>query len=95
MSLDSNDIRKLATLARINVDDIIVDDVADKISDILAMVDQMQALDTGSVEPMANPLDAFQRLRADQVSEQNQRDEFQAIAPATENGLYLVPKVID
>ena len=55
----------------------------------------MQAQDTSSVEPMANPLDAVQRLRRDEVSEPNQREAFQAIAPATENGLYLVPKVID
>ena len=95
MSLNNNDIRKLATLARIQVDDAIIDDVAGKISDILAMVDQMQAQDTSTVEPMANPLDAVQRLRRDEVSEPNQREAFQAIAPATENGLYLVPKVID
>lgn len=95
MSLDNNDIRKLAILARIQVDDAIIGDVAGKISDILAMVDQMQAQDTDSIEPMANPLDAVQRLRPDEVTESNQREAFQAIAPATENGLYLVPKVID
>ncbi len=95
MSLDNNDIRKLAILARIQVDDAIIGDVANKISDILAMVDQMQAQDTDSIEPMANPLDAVQRLRRDEVTERNQREAFQAIAPATENGLYLVPKVID
>jgi aspartyl-tRNA(Asn)/glutamyl-tRNA(Gln) amidotransferase subunit C len=95
MSLDDNDIRKLATLARISVDNSIVDDVARKISDILDMVDQMQALDTSAIEPMANPLDAVQPLRKDEVTEPNQREAFQAIAPATENGLYLVPKVID
>ena len=95
MSLDNNDIRKLAILARIQVDDAIIGDVANKISDILAMVDQMRAQDTDSIEPMANPLDAVQRLRRDEVTERNQREAFQAIAPATENGLYLVPKVID
>jgi aspartyl-tRNA(Asn)/glutamyl-tRNA(Gln) amidotransferase subunit C len=95
MSLDDNDIRKLATLARISVDNSIVDEVARKISDILDMVDQMQALDTSAIEPMANPLDAVQPLRKDEVTEPNQREAFQAIAPATENGLYLVPKVID
>lgn len=95
MSLDENDIRKLATLARIQVDDSMIADVAHKISDILQMVEQMQALDTSTVAPMANPHDAVQRLRHDEVSETNQRDAFQAIAPATEDGLYLVPKVID
>lgn len=95
MSLNKDDIRKLATLARIGVDDAIVEEVAAKISDILTMVDQMQAQDTSAVEPMANPLDAVQRLRPDAVSEPDLREAFQAIAPATEDGLYLVPKVID
>jgi aspartyl-tRNA(Asn)/glutamyl-tRNA(Gln) amidotransferase subunit C len=95
MSLDNDDIRKLATLARIQVDDAIVDDVAHKISDILTLVEQMQAQDTSAVEPMANPLDAVQMLRCDEVTEVDRREAFQAIAPATENGLYLVPKVID
>lgn len=95
MSLGKDDIQKLAVLARIGVDDTIADDVASKISDILNMVDQMQAADTSNIEPMANPLDAVQRLRTDAVSEADQREAFQAIAPATEEGLYLVPKVID
>lgn len=95
MSLSKDDIQKLAVLARIGVDDAIADDVANKISDILAMVNQMQAVDTSAVTPMANPLDAVQRLRTDEISETNQREAFQAIAPATEAGLYLVPKVID
>ncbi len=59
------------------------------------MVSQMQAVDTSAIEPMANPLDATQRLRADVVTETDRRAEFQAIAPAVEEGLYLVPKVID
>ena len=59
------------------------------------MVDQLQAVDTRDVEPMANPLDAVQRLRPDIVTEENQREAFQAIAPAVENGLYLVPRVVE
>jgi aspartyl-tRNA(Asn)/glutamyl-tRNA(Gln) amidotransferase subunit C len=59
------------------------------------MIDTMQAVDTDAVDPMANPHDATQRLRADVVTEVDQRDDFQRIAPATEDGLYLVPKVID
>ena len=59
------------------------------------MVDRLQAADTDAVEPMANPLDAVQRLRADEVTEHNQREAFQAIAPAVDNGLYLVPRVIE
>ncbi len=66
-----------------------------RINDILAMVDTMQAVDTADVEPMANPLDAVQRLRDDIVTESNQRDSFQAIAPDADEGLYLVPKVIE
>lgn len=62
---------------------------------ILGLVDQMQAVDTTGVEPLAHPLETTQRLRPDQVTESNQRDRYQAVAPSTENGLYLVPKVID
>ncbi len=62
---------------------------------ILDMVDQLQAADTADVEPMANPLDATQRLREDTVTEGNRREDFQAIAPAVEDGLYLVPRVIE
>jgi aspartyl-tRNA(Asn)/glutamyl-tRNA(Gln) amidotransferase subunit C len=69
--------------------------VTQRITEILAMVDQLQAVDTGDVAPLSNPLDATQRLRPDQVTETNRRDAFQAVAPAVEDGLYLVPKVID
>ena len=65
------------------------------LGNILDLVDQLGAADTDSVAPMAHPLDAVQRLRADEVTETNQREAFQAIAPATENGLYLVPRVIE
>ncbi len=95
MRINRDDIQQLAHLARIGIDDGIADDVAAKISDILTMVEQMQASDTTGIEPMANPLDAVARLRPDVIDESNQRTAFQAIAPATENGLYLVPKVID
>jgi aspartyl-tRNA(Asn)/glutamyl-tRNA(Gln) amidotransferase subunit C len=95
MRINRDDIQQLAHLARIGIDDGIADDVAAKISDILTMVEQMQASDTAGIEPMANPLDAVARLRPDVIDESNQRAAFQAIAPATENGLYLVPKVID
>ena len=72
-----------------------IDHVTSRITDILGMVDQLQAVDTSTVEPMANPLDAIQQLRADEVTEENRREAFQAIAPAVEAGLYLVPKVIE
>lgn len=95
MAIAPSDIAKLAHLARIAVPDSEVDQVTQRISDVLDLVDQLQAADTEGVQPMAHPLDAIQRLRADQVTEPNQRDEFQAIAPATEDGLYLVPRVIE
>ncbi len=95
MSLEQSDIAKLARLARIRISDESSEELRQRISDILGMIDTMQAVDTRSVEPMANPHDACQRLRADIVTETDQREHFQRIAPATENGLYLVPKVID
>lgn len=95
MAVDRSDITKLAELSRIAISEQTADAVAKSISEVLALVDQLQAVNTDGVEPMAHPLDAIQRLRADVVTEPNQRERFQAIAPATENGLYLVPQVID
>jgi aspartyl-tRNA(Asn)/glutamyl-tRNA(Gln) amidotransferase subunit C len=95
MSLDQADIEKLAELARVRIPDKDIDEVTARIAGILELVDQMQAVDTDGVEPMANPLDASQRLREDQVTEENQRDTFQALAPAVEDGLYLVPRVVE
>jgi len=95
MSIEQDEIEKIAALARIRIEDDQMADVTARITDILAMVDTLQAADTRDVKPMANPLDAVQRLRADEVTETNRREEFQAIAPAVENGLYLVPKVIE
>lgn len=95
MSIEQSEIEKIARLARIRIGADSVPEVASRINAILGMVDTMQAVDTRGVEPMANPLDAVQRLRPDTVTESDQRDRFQAIAPQAENGLYLVPKVID
>ncbi|MEH6559033.1 MAG: Asp-tRNA(Asn)/Glu-tRNA(Gln) amidotransferase subunit GatC [Oceanicoccus sp.] len=95
MSIEQSDIEKIALLARIRVDQEAIPEIADRINDILKMVDSMQAVNTADIEPMANPLDATQRLRADVVTETNQREAFQAVAPQVEQGLYLVPKVIE
>lgn len=95
MAVDRSDIAKLAKLARIQITDETADEAAQSISDVLALVDQLQAINTDGVLPMAHPLDAVQRLRPDVVSESNQREAFQAIAPATQDGLYLVPQVIE
>jgi aspartyl-tRNA(Asn)/glutamyl-tRNA(Gln) amidotransferase subunit C len=93
--VERSELEKLALLARLNVDDSVFEEVSQGISDVLGLVEQLQAVDTSGVDPMAHPLDALQRLRPDEVTEGDCRDAFQAIAPQTENGLYLVPKVID
>ncbi|KPP99793.1 Asp-tRNA(Asn)/Glu-tRNA(Gln) amidotransferase subunit GatC [Marinobacter sp. HL-58] len=95
MTISRKDIEKVAVLARIRVDDQQVSALEKDLGNILDLVDQLSAADTDSVEPMAHPLNAVQRLRPDEVTESNQREAFQAIAPATENGLYLVPRVIE
>ena len=95
MALQRSDVEKIAHLARLGLDERELPRTIDALNSILGLVDQMQAVDTDGIEPLAHPLEASQRLRADQVTERNQRDAYQAIAPATENGLYLVPKVIE
>ena len=95
MAIEQDEIEKIAELARIRIDREQIGEVTQRITEILGMVDQLQAIDTRKIEPMANPLDATQRLRDDEVTEINHREAFQAIAPAVENGLYLVPKVIE
>ncbi|KPA93442.1 MULTISPECIES: Asp-tRNA(Asn)/Glu-tRNA(Gln) amidotransferase subunit GatC [Pseudomonas] len=95
MALDRSDVEKIAHLARL---DLVADDIprtTEALNSILGLVDQMQAVDTDGIEPLAHPLEASQRLRADAVTERNNREAYQSIAPAVENGLYLVPKVID
>lgn len=95
MTISREDIEKVAVLARIQVDDKQVSALENDLGNILDLVDQLSSADTDAIEPLAHPLDAVQRLRPDEVTETNQRAAFQAIAPATENGLYLVPRVIE
>ena len=95
MSLKKQDVENIAHLARLAIDDGDIPGYAKNLSNILELVEQMNAIDTSAVEPMAHPLDAVQRLRKDEVTEANQREHFQSIAPKTEAGLYLVPKVIE
>lgn len=95
MSLQFEDIQKLGELARLRIEPDEVTDLVAKLSSILAFVDQLQAADTGSVEPMAHPLDQSQRLRPDQVTESDQHELYQQNALAVEDGLYLVPRVIE
>lgn len=95
MSLTASDVKKIAHLARLGIDESQIEHYAKDLSNILDLMTQMSQLDTRHVAPMAHPLDQTQRLRADVVTEVDQREHFQSIAPQTEAGLYLVPKVID
>ncbi len=95
MSLTRTDVERIAHLARLALREEDVPVYTRTLSDILELVAQMNAVDTREVEPMAHPLDMAQRLRPDEVTERDQRDRFQAIAPQVEDGLYLVPRVIE
>ena len=95
MSLQHSDIEKIAHLARLAIAEEDIPRYARELSNILQMVEQMNGVDTRTVVPMAHPMEAGQRLRSDQVTETDQREQFQAIAPQVEAGLYLVPKVIE
>jgi aspartyl-tRNA(Asn)/glutamyl-tRNA(Gln) amidotransferase subunit C len=95
MSIDVNEIKKIAHLARLRVDEQEAAAYAESLSRILGLIEQMNAVDTTGVAPMAHPLDMHLRLRADEVTETDTRAKFQKIAPATEAGLYLVPRVIE
>ncbi len=95
MSLKKSDVEKIAHLARLAVNEDELVSVASDLSNILSLVEEMNQVDTTGVTPMAHPLHMVQRLRDDEVTEQDNREQFQSIAPATENGLYLVPKVIE
>lgn len=95
MALTPDDVAKLAHLARLSIESQDVESTTESVSNILHMIDQLKQIDTSSVAALSHPLDLGQRLRADQVTEPNQREEFQKIAPEVENGLYLVPRVIE
>ncbi len=95
MSIERSDVEKIAHLARLEVAEADVPEYVRNLSNILDLVAQMDSVDTDNVEPMAHPMEMAQRLREDVVTETNQRDHFQQIAPQTEDGLYLVPKVIE
>ena len=95
MALTLDDVRRVAHLARIAIDEAEARAVLSQINDVFELIAQMQAVDTRGVEPMSHALDIVQRLRPDAVTEADQHDLFQAVAPQVENGLYLVPKVIE
>jgi len=95
VALTAGDVKKIAHLARLGIDDQDVESYAKDLSGMLDLMTQMSDLDTDNIIPMAHPLDQVQRLRLDEITEQNNREKFQAIAPQVEAGLYLVPKVIE
>ena len=93
--LTPEDVQKLCSLARVEIGPDEIGDLSAKLSDIMRLVGELQAQDTEGVEPMAHPLERPQRLRPDGVTETDARDIYQANAPLVEQGLYLVPKVIE
>ena len=95
MTFTKIDVKKVAALARLEVADKDVPTYERELASIFEMIQKIQEIDTSNIEPMSHPKDIELRLRPDQVTEPDQRAELQQIAPATENGLYLVPKVLD
>ena len=93
--LSLEQVRALGNLARIEVADAEAEQLRRELNGILALVDEMLAVDTAGVEPMAHPQDARQRFREDVVTEKDERALFQSVAPQVEDGLYLVPRVIE
>lgn len=93
--MEPSEIQKLANLAKLEINDETVAETAQSITEVLALVDQLQDANTDGVAPMAHPLDAIQTLRIDMVSEENMRDQLMANAPASQDGLFLVPKVVE
>ena len=95
MSLSTDDVKKVARLARLAMTETEVEASHSQLSGIFDLIADMQAVDTSGIEPMSHAQDVTQRLREDVVTEQNRREAFQAVAPQVEAGLYLVPKVIE
>lgn len=95
MALSSEDIRNIAKLAKLQINQDELDQYKQDLSNILEFVEQMNQADVGSIEPMAHPQELTQSLRIDEVTEVDHRDKFQQVAPATQDGLYLVPRVIE
>jgi len=95
MSLSQDDVVRIARLARIELSVAERESTRTQLNDILGFIEQLQAVDTSGIEPMAHAVDVVQRLRPDVVTEIDRRDAFQAVAPDVEAGLYLVPRVIE
>lgn len=95
MSIGQGEVKKIAHLARLSLDEQEAEAFSGSLSQILGLIEQMNAVDTTGIAPLAHPRDATLRLRPDTVTETNQRDKLQQNAPAREDGLFLVPKVIE
>ncbi len=95
MQFDKSDIDKIAWLARLSIAENDVAGYASELSTIFGLVEQMEAVDTDAIDPLAHPLELTARLREDKVTETDQREKFQSIAPAVKAGHYLVPRVIE
>jgi aspartyl-tRNA(Asn)/glutamyl-tRNA(Gln) amidotransferase subunit C len=95
MTISTAEIKKIAHLARLNLNAEDETKFTEQLSKILSLIEQMSEVDTSNIAPVAHSIELSQRLREDVVSEENQREAFQKIAPAVEVGLYLVPKVIE
>ena len=95
MAFDKSEVEKIAHLARLHISDSEADEVTARIGDILGLIAQMQSVDTDGVEPLAHPLDVVQRLREDVITEKDQRQDLQTLAPNSQDGLYMVPKVLE
>lgn len=95
MSIERKDVENIAHLARLHLAPADLEEVTRSIANILALIDEMQSVSTQGVVPLAHALETGTPLRDDRVTEQNRREPLQAVAPSVENGLYLVPKVIE
>ncbi len=95
MALERSDVEKIARLARLGLDEAELPHTTATLNSILQLIDQMQAVQTEGIAPLAHPLETTQRLRADEVTESDHHAEYQKLAPAVEAGLYLVPRVIE
>lgn len=95
MALTTDDIKQIAHLARVGLDESAIEPLRKDLSTVLDLIEQLNAIDTNGVQPLAHPGNAELRLRSDEVSEDNRRDELQSPAPAVEQGYFLVPRVIE
>ena len=95
MSLSREDVEKIATLARLSLKEGEFDETCKQLNDIFSLIGKMQSVNTEGIEPMSHPQQMALRMREDVVTESDHRAEYQAIAPQTQDGLYLVPKVIE